>query len=298
MLEDHGEFSEVLLRAVTSATNGIIITSSQGDYPIMYCNPAFEQMTGYQPSEVLGRNCRFLQGADTDPETRARLWQALNAGEGIDVVILNYRKDGTSFWNALNLAPVHDRQGHLTHFVGIQTDVTQRVQLQRTLENRVHTDELTGLRNRAYFMQALQVAVRGLGSGGLFAVGFADLDDFKAVNDAFGHKAGDELLRQVSIRLRQCVREEDVVARLAGDEFVVLVRAMTDCALDSLAQQLLEALQRPVQLQGVQVRVQASLGFVLPSVGMGAEEVLAAADRAMYDAKHAGKHTFVIRDCR
>ncbi|UQN07998.1 GGDEF domain-containing protein [Deinococcus sp. QL22] len=298
MPEDHAEFPEVLMRAVTSATNGIIITSSQGDRPILYCNPAFEQMTGYSPSEVLGRNCRFLQGTDTDPETRARLRQALNAGEGIDVVILNYRQDGTSFWNALNLAPVHDEQGHLTHFVGIQTDVTQRVQLQRTLEKQLHTDDLTGLRNRAYFMQALQVAVRGLESGRLFAVGFADLDGFKAVNDAFGHEAGDALLREVSVRLRQCLRPEDIVARLAGDEFVILVRAMTDCALDALAQQLLKALERPVQLQGVPVRVQVSLGFVLPSAGMDAKEVLAAADRAMYDAKHAGKHTFIIRDCR
>lgn len=298
MLKDQGQFPEVLMRAVNAATNGIVITSSEDDQPIVYCNPAFEQLTGYQSSEILGRNCRFLQGEDTDPETRARLRHALTAGEAIEVIIRNYRKDGTAFWNALNMAPVQDVTGHFTHFVGIQTDVTQRVLLQRTLENQVHTDDLTGLRNRSFFMQALQAAVRDLGSGRLFAVGFADLDNFKAVNDAFGHEAGDEVLRQVTIRLQRCIRKGDVLARLAGDEFVVLVRAMEGCALDSLAQRILNALERPVRLQGVQVQVQASLGFVLPAAGMQGEEVLAAADRAMYDAKRAGKHTFVVRDCR
>ncbi|UBV44708.1 diguanylate cyclase (plasmid) [Deinococcus taeanensis] len=295
---DQHELPDVLMRAVQAATNGIVITRSEGDLSIVYCNPAFEQLTGYASSEILGRNCRFLQGKDTDLDTRAHLRRAVNAGEAADVILLNYRKDGTPFWNALNLAPIRDAQGRLTHYVGIQTDVTQRIELQRSLEEQVYTDDLTGLRNRAHFMQALHAAVRGLETGALFAVGFADLDDFKAVNDAFGHEAGDELLREVGRRLRQCVRKGDVVARLAGDEFVVLIRTIEDHTLDTLAPRLLQALERPVHIQNVQVRVQASLGFILPAPGLSADEVLAAADQAMYDAKRAGKHTFVIRDAR
>ncbi|WP_084046031.1 GGDEF domain-containing protein [Deinococcus hopiensis] len=297
MLANQNDLSDVLKQAVDAATNGIVISSNEGDRPIMYCNRAFERLTGYPSNEILGRNCRFLQGEDTDPETRTRLRQAVDAGEEVDVVILNYRKNGTPFWNALNLAPLHDSQGHVTHFVGIQTDMTERIRLQHTLEEQVHTDHLTGLRSRTHFMQALHTAVQDLNAGRLFAVGFADLDDFKAVNDAFGHDAGDELLRQVGTRLRECVRKEDIVARLAGDEFALLVRTTERQTLENLARRLLKSLERPVRLQGVQVRVQASLGLILPAAGMDAEELLAAADQAMYEAKRAGKHTFVIRNC-
>ena len=291
--------SALLVRALNAASNGIIITSSEGDLPIVYCNAAFEQLTGYPASEVLGRNCRFLQGEHTDAETRARLRNALCAGERVDVIILNYRRDGTPFWNALNLAPIHDPSGRVTHFVGIQTDVTERVEQQRRLEVQTQMDELTGLGNRASFMRALEDALPHSVAGSPIAVGFGDLDDFKQVNDTLGHETGDELLRQVAVRLRDCVRKVDMVARLSGDEFVLLLREVQDAAVvEAVAQRTLRALNEPFLLKGLYVRVSASLGFVLPTPGMSAEETLAAADRAMYEAKHQGKQTAVIRDYR
>ena len=118
---------DALDRAIAAATNGIVLSDPRlPDCPIVYTNEAFLQMTGYAEDEVVGRNCRFLQGAETDPETIRVLREAVRAERPCQVSILNYRKDGTSFWNEVTVSPVRDAKGGLTHFVGIQTDVTAR----------------------------------------------------------------------------------------------------------------------------------------------------------------------------
>ncbi len=114
-------------RAISSSSNGIIITdAAQPDNPIVYVNPAFERLTGYTFEEATGRNCRFLQGAETDPQALDKIREAIANRQEINVNLLNYRKDGTPFWNDLTIAPVRDDAGNLTHFVGVQTDVTER----------------------------------------------------------------------------------------------------------------------------------------------------------------------------
>ena len=116
-------------RAIQSIAEGILITDpNQPDNPIIYASPSFERLTGYAEHEVIGRNCRFLQGKDTNPETVAEVRRAVADGRPCAVEILNYRKDGTPFWNALSISPV--RNGHLTHFVGVQHDVTERRRLE------------------------------------------------------------------------------------------------------------------------------------------------------------------------
>jgi PAS domain S-box-containing protein len=122
-------------RAMESATNGISIAdATQHDNPLIYVNPAFEYLTGYAPDEVLGRNCRFLQGEETDPNATAEIRAALAEGRDCKVTILNYRKDGTPFWNEFRISPIRDEQGTITHFVGIQDDVTARVQAEQALQ--------------------------------------------------------------------------------------------------------------------------------------------------------------------
>lgn len=119
---------EQALRAVES---GILITEPTcPDNPIVFANPGFERLTGYPPGEILGRNCRFLQGPGTDPATVAEIRRAVRERQSVAVEILNYRKDGTPFWNALTVSPIRDEAGQLTHFVGVQTDVTERRQLE------------------------------------------------------------------------------------------------------------------------------------------------------------------------
>ncbi len=122
-------------RALAATTSGIVIADPNApDCPIIYCNPAFERMTGYCASEVLGRNCRFLQGPDTDRTIVANIRDALREGRALQVTIKNYRKDGTPFWNKLSLSPLRDDSGNLTHFVGTGTDLSERIEVQEALQ--------------------------------------------------------------------------------------------------------------------------------------------------------------------
>jgi len=122
-------------RAMEETVNGIVIADAHAaDYPLIYYNPAFEQLTGYTKDEILGRNCRFLQGPDTDPQVRAQIRLALREQRHCQVTIKNYRKDGTPFWNELAIAPVRDEEGQLTHYIGVHTDVTERQQAEAERE--------------------------------------------------------------------------------------------------------------------------------------------------------------------
>ena len=128
------EALRVRTRAIEYATNGILIADALAeDNPLVYVNSAFEELTGYRAAEVMGRNCRFLQGPDTDPSVVDQMRQAIRRREECQVTIINYRKDGKHFWNNLHIAPVEDDEGRVTHFVGVQTDVTERVENERRL---------------------------------------------------------------------------------------------------------------------------------------------------------------------
>ena len=130
-------------RAIAETSNGILITDPhQRDNPIIYVNPAFERITGYRMDEVLGRNCRFLQGSDTDPATIAVMRQAIAEQRDCQVIIRNYRKDGTTFWNELTISPVHDGSGQVTHFVGVLADITARKGAEDAIERLSRQNEL------------------------------------------------------------------------------------------------------------------------------------------------------------
>ena len=124
----------LLERAVTASTNSIVITDpNQPDNPIVFVNPAFEGTTGYAAEEALGRNCRFLQGEDRDQPALGELSAAVHEGRHSTVVLRNYRKDGTLFWNELSIYPVRDEEGRMTNFVGVQNDITARRRAEQEL---------------------------------------------------------------------------------------------------------------------------------------------------------------------
>ncbi|MDE3249253.1 MAG: PAS domain-containing protein, partial [Bacteroidota bacterium] len=118
---------DLLSRALDASLSGIIITDhQQPDNPIIYCNQAFEKITGYTRSEIIGHNCRFLQKEDRDQTARSALRNAVERGEACAVEIRNYRKDGTLFWNELYMSPVKDKAGNIQYFIGVQNDITRR----------------------------------------------------------------------------------------------------------------------------------------------------------------------------
>jgi len=125
---------ELLEAAIAASSNGVVISDMKAaDQPIIYCNPAFEKLTGYEPSDIIGRNCRFLQGPDTDQTEVDKIRACIREGKDGRVVLKNYRKDGTPFWNELIISPVRDKSGQVTHFIGVQKDITARKQAEAAL---------------------------------------------------------------------------------------------------------------------------------------------------------------------
>lgn len=280
-------------RIFDSVCNGITISDARApDLPLVYVNPAFERMTGYSAREVLGRNCRFLQGADVDQPGLNEVRTAIREQGDLRVLLKNYRKDGTSFWNELSLSSIFDLEGHLAYFVGIQNDVTLQVESAQRLDHLASHDYLTGLANRALLMEQMgQALQRARRNGGNLAVLFFDIDNFKHVNDVLGHDAGDRLLQIVASRLRAETRGGEVVARWGGDEFVVVLEGFPDDRRpQGVMRRLTAKLNELVELLDQKLHPAASVGMaIFPQDGDTPEELLKVADLNMYAAKHTAR---------
>ncbi|MET1076413.1 MAG: EAL domain-containing protein [Pseudomonas sp.] len=286
----------LLQRSLEAIHNGVIITDALApDHPITYVNPAFERITGYPAAEVLGRNCRFLQGDERGQNAVLQIRQSLHDQREVYAVLRNFRRDGSMFWNALYISPVPNEQGEITHFIGVQNDISEQRRFESELAYNASHDVLTGLPNRSLLEdrlnQGCQISRRYERS---LAVMFIDLDGFKPINDTMGHTVGDQILIEVALRMNQQVRPGDTVARLSGDEFVVLLPDLAreeDAVL--VADRLIESLARPYRVQGVELHITASMGITLTD---GAVEepmqLIQQADLAMYKAKQQGRNNY------
>jgi diguanylate cyclase (GGDEF)-like protein/PAS domain S-box-containing protein len=260
------------------------------DLPLIFVNPAFEALTGYSTSEVLGKNCRFLQGPKTSVAARRRVREALENRRPTRARLLNYRADGSPFWNELSLVPVRHSSGEVTHVVGLHRDVSMDVERERALA-AAGRDELTDLPTRRGLRQALSNAVQAAASTGhAIAVIFIDLDGLKEVNDHFGHAAGDRALVAVARMLERTVRPGDLVTRYGGDEFVVLVERLDRREARPVAERLhtdlAAALAQPIE--GTESSITASLGIaVYPEDGETGDELVRKADALMYRHKRS-----------
>ncbi|RFU47006.1 EAL domain-containing protein [Paraburkholderia sp. DHOC27] len=283
-------------RALDASVNAILITgpSAAGNL-IEYVNPAFKRITGYEPAEVIGQDCRLLQRDDRDQEGVTSIRQALAANREVSAVLRNYRKDGALFWNQLFIAPVPNPDGETTHHIGVINDITDLMRYQEQLEYQANYDSLTRLPNRNLLRDRLQHALivaqrhhKGV------AVVFIDLDGFKNVNDSLGHSVGDRLLSVVAERLGRCARASDTVARHGGDEFVIVMTDTVDeQSLIAWMERVRTSISEPVWLDGTELYVGCSMGASLfPQDGEDAETLLKKADLAMYRAKDMGRNTF------
>ncbi len=283
-------------RAIESSVNGFLITScNEPGSPIVYVNPAFERITGYSREEVLGRNPRFLHRADKSQPELGIIQAAIQAQREGKAVLRNYRKDGSLFWNELSIAPVRDEKGKVTHFIGVQNDISDAKHYQEALEHQANHDTLTGLPNRNLLRdRIIQAIVYAERSAHLVAVVFIDLDNFKLVNDSLGHTAGDQLLKAVAERLQSGFRAVDTVARLGGDEFVLILYDQSNEELISQETERINTVfSAPFYIDGQEIFVSYSAGFSLyPQDGKNAEVLLMNADVAMYRAKEQRGNSF------
>ncbi|WP_299256888.1 EAL domain-containing protein [uncultured Kushneria sp.] len=291
---------------------------------IVYCNAAFTRTTGYTEAEVLGKTPRILQNQRTDRRALDRLRAALEKWQPVELELLNERRDGSEFWVELSIVPVANERGWFTHWVSVQRDISERkraeaVELQarraqaenvaleaRLLERQrieqelswaATHDNLTELYNRAWIMGRLrELLSRTPPSQPEAAVLFMDLDRFKLVNDSLGHRAGDQLLTDMARRLESCLRSVDTLARVGGDEFVVLIEDVSPKrAAGEVAHRIAQCLQKPFRIQGQNIFSSSSIGIVLLEAHYHTpEELLRDADTAMYVAKEEGVGRYVF----
>lgn len=281
-------------RALHAASNGIVITRIENDRSLIdYVNPAFESITGYAADEIMGTDPRFMAAPGMDLAERAQLREAVAARTGVRVVLRNLRKNGELFWNDLSITPVQDEHGVVTHFIGIITDVTATKLRTAHLEHEVNHDPLTGLANRNLLWdrleQALHLAQR---HKSLVATVLIDLDNFKTINDTHGHEAGDVVLKVVARRLQASVRDSDTVARMSGDEFVLVLANQPSLRFTlRMVERLRQSFVIPVAFNNREISVGASVGVSLyPHDGASAAELVRAADLAMYHGKGSGRN--------
>ncbi len=281
----------------THAREGITITDEAGN--IIEVNDTFTHITGYNREEALGRNPHFLQSGFHGPDFYAEMWAALLEKDHWSGEVWNRRKNGEVYAEMLSISAVRDKTGKTLNYVGLFTDITRMKQHQKQLELIAHYDALTGLPNRVLLADRLQHAMsQSQRRNQSLAVIYLDLDGFKIVNDTHGHEVGDELLIAVAQRMKDSLREGDTLARIGGDEFVVVLvdlEQMAEC--EPILVRLLRAAADPVTVHNVVLQVSASIGVTLyPQDGADAEQLMRHADQAMYFAKQAGKNRYYMFD--
>jgi len=280
--------SEVELHAklYETTTEGVLITGP--DANIVATNKAFTVITGYTQNEVLGKNPRILSSGKHDKAFYKSLWSVLASKGNWKGEVVNRRKDGGIYTEWLRISAVRDEQGDITNYVAIISDITSKKLSEEELHRRAHHDPLTGLSNRLSFNERLdQDLARARRHKTMLALLYIDLDNFKPINDTYNHQVGDLVLREVANRLQSVVREIDTVARIGGDEFVVILSEIdTADHINIVVAKIRNRLSDPFEYQGNMLQVGASIGIsVFPDDAVDSQQLLAIADAAMYREK-------------
>ncbi len=263
-------------------------------------NPAFVLLTGYAVEEVLGHSPEMLGAGDSGQQFLTGLWDNITAAQGFEGEVWNRRRSGEVYAVWLRASIVRDETGALGGYVMVLTDITHRKNAEAELVRQATRDVLTGLPNRALFQRMVSDTVaRSTISGTKCGLLFVDLDGFKAVNDIHGHDVGDEVLKETSRRLRGVLRAADDVARLAGDEFIIIlgeVRGVRDAG--RIGDKVVNALSQPFVIGDITITgVSASVGVALcPDDARTPDELIKAADEAMYNSKRLGKNRWTAAD--
>ncbi|MEX2499634.1 MAG: EAL domain-containing protein [Wenzhouxiangellaceae bacterium] len=278
-------------KALANAAEAIFITDP--DFRVASVNRAFCQITGYSAEEVVGKTLPVIAEGVNSEMIRDEIRRALASVGQWGGELDNRRKDGQVYRELLSLSAIHDEEGNITHLVGAANDITTLRQHEDQLDFLAHNDSVTGLANRVTLQQYFSSLLHRTDHvGRLGAIIFLDLDHFKSINDSLGHSMGDMVLKFVGQRLRDQLRDGDLVGRIGGDEFVVLLtglRSEHDAIV--VANKLISALREPLLVDHREIFMLASIGISLyPKDGRDFELLLKNADSAMYRAKEQGRN--------
>jgi len=292
-----------IFQQLAQSTNDVIaVTAAAPLGPpgpiIVYVNPAFTALTGYEADEVIGRSTRLLHGPNTDPQTVAAVRAAMEAQRPIRVELLNYSRDGEEFWIDTNIVPLRDAHGRVTHFATIGRDLSATRQLQQELRLMASTDPLTGLLNRRRFLeQAEKEFLRSRRYRHELAAVMLDIDHFKAINDTHGHFVGDQVLIALSRAAENLLRDIDILCRWGGEEFVILMPETPLAGAAILAERLREVLARlAVDTTAGPLHFTISAGVAARGeCDAGLTDILQRADTALYAAKDHGRNRIQVQ---
>ncbi|WP_373655451.1 diguanylate cyclase domain-containing protein [Thiohalorhabdus methylotrophus] len=280
-------------QVIETSLEGIMITDAGGR--IESVNPAFTHLTGYTEEEVLGRTPGILSSGYHDEAFYRAMWDKLRDTGGWQGEIWNRRKNGEVYPELLTITAIPGEDGEVSNYAGIFSDITQLKENEERIRNQAYYDPLTELPNRRLFQDRLSMAIaHGHRQGSRMAVLFLDLDHFKPVNDRLGHAAGDRLLVTIAERLRGCVREDDTIARMGGDEFIILATELEGPEQAArVARRILATFHDPMVLADSKLAVSGSIGISLyPDDSTDAETLVRNADAAMYRSKSRGRNSY------
>jgi len=280
-----------------NAHEGIMITDPQGH--IIEVNATFSELTGYSRAEAVGQNADLLKSGHHEASFYLEMWKTIRDAGYWRGEVWNRKKSGEIFVELLTISTVRNRDGDISNFVGIFSDITLIKEHQQRLEHLAHFDALTQLPNRMLLGDRMQLAMaQSERNGKALAVCYLDLDGFKPVNDLYGHAVGDRLLVEVAQRLKTCIRAGDTVSRLGGDEFVLLFSELADVhECDYAVSRVISMLTHPFPISGHSILISASIGVTLyPQDGSDCDTLLRHADQAMYAAKQSGRNRYHLFD--
>jgi diguanylate cyclase (GGDEF)-like protein/PAS domain S-box-containing protein len=285
-----------------SSNDGILVTDEKN--LILDVNPAFTKITGYTLEEVRGKNPRIFQSGKHDSQFFQQMWQSVLADGHWQGEVWDRLKNGELQAKWLSISVIYHPDGSIFRHVGQFSDITEKKRKDELIWEQANFDALTNLPNRRLFAdrfrQAMSASARSWRYGALLSL---DLDQFKRLNDTFGHSKGDQLLVEVANRLRVCVREEDTVARMGGDEFMVVLNGLSpgknEAAVQAelISEKIRGELCRPYQLDKTEHHTSSSVGIVLfLGHADSHEKLLAHVDTAMYQAKAKGRNSICFFD--
>jgi len=280
-----------------NAEEGVMITDENSH--ILNVNQAFVRVTQYTKEEVLGKTPKFLHSGTHDEGFYERMWSVLIRDGRWQGEIWNKRKNNENYPEWLSIIAVNDDDSNVRHYIGIFSDVSTESEGNERLYRLAHYDSLCDLPNRMLFYDRLrQELLRSKRSKHKIAVMFMDLDDFKNVNDDYGHVVGDELLQQVSKRVVKVLRESDTIARIGGDEFTLIITDFDNKkSVTKIATKILSTIQESYSLQGNKFTISASIGISMsPDDSEDINMLVKQADIAMYKAKREGKNCYKFYD--
>jgi diguanylate cyclase (GGDEF)-like protein/PAS domain S-box-containing protein len=281
---------------IEHSNEGVMITDA--DNKIVSVNPAFTRITEYTPEEVIGKTPRILSSGFHNKEYYQTMWDQLEAHGFWANEIINKRKSGETYPQWLSIISINDKNSHPKNRVGVFTDLSDITQFKERLQYMAFYDQLTDLPNRSLLEERIQASI-SLASrdNDMLAFLFIDLDRFKNINDTLGHRVGDDLLKFAANKLKGALRESDTLARFGGDEFVIIlygIRSATDAKM--VADKIMLIFDsEPFTQEEHEIFISCSIGISLfPENGSNSDELIKAADTAMYQSKHTGGHQFSI----